>query len=222
MQAQAQKKARMLLQQQLLQQQQKQQQQQRQQHQQQSSEIVIQKQGNQQEQSVEDRRSSLQEQDISDDEQFQIITLKDCEENSEEQTDSSTLKQRVPSYSESEKFVSADATQRMPNNVRLNGPQESFIDPLNAAFLFPTSDPGEDQVDKVPSSSESSMLVEQEVHEACSVPVQPVLPIPDLLAEAVPKVNIDMVSAPNKTALPTKVSIRVTFPINCMLLILSS
>lgn len=202
MQAQAQKKARMLLQQQLLQQQQQQS------HKQQSTITISQKQEQQQQdQPAIKNPSSPQDQEMADDDQFQIITLKDCQESVDENNEpnNSSSKSRASSLSESDKLGSAESTPKTPNNVRLNGPQESFIDPLNAAFLFPTSDCGPD-VNGTSSSSESALPIEplDQDQEECLDSIKPVLPIPDLLAEAVPKETVDNAPTP-KTVVTSKV-----------------
>lgn len=215
MQAQAQKKARMLLQQQLLQQQQQQQQSLK--HQ--SPTTIDQKQEQQQQdQRAPKNPSSPQDQEMADDDQFQIITLKDCQENGEENTEpnNSSLKSRASSLSESDKLGSVESTPRTPNNVRLNGPQESFIDPLNAAFLFPTSDSGLD-VNGTSTSSESALPVEPQSQdqEECLDSVKPVLPIPDLLAEAVPKETVDNIPTPKPVVTSKVCSLNLHFLVTC-------
>lgn len=207
MQAQAQKKARMLLQQQiLLQQQQQQQQLQELQNQQQIGDKVSKK-------GVMDYQDSNGD---PQDDQFQIITLKDCQDNSEENFEK-PADIEFATTQETEKPGSPSCS-KVTNNVRLNGPQETFVDPLNATCMFPVTEPCKPPLTTdvaTPSTEANSQPQESEKTE---IPPQAALPIPDLLAEAVPKVVVDLVHTV-KLASSNPVSLNRSFAFYCFFLI---
>lgn len=183
MQAQAQKKARMLLQQQLLQQQQ-----QRQQQTQQLQKEQQLCQENLKKVTSEDQYSTG---DLQED-QFQIITLKDCQDNTEEISENRLDANSVDSQ-DSEK---SESPPKVMNNVRFNRPQEIFVDPLNATCLFPSSELCHPQVTNNDQSHDPegvSTNSKSQGNEEPEILVKAALPIPDLLAEAVPKVVVDLV-----------------------------
>ncbi|KAK3924364.1 Ultraviolet-B receptor UVR8 [Frankliniella fusca] len=198
MQAQAQKKARMLLQQQLLQQQQQQIQTKRDE----SKESILSP-------SKEPLVSQLEEKDLksaglekesnedSPDDQFQIITLKDCEDTSEDNCENPNVPNGFVMASTVEKLdpVISVASKCM-NNVRLNGPQEKFDDPLNASSIFPATETISVEISSVDTDSTL------ENKNGLGGLDKSILPIPDLLAEAVPKVVVDLV----QTSTPAVVS----------------
>ncbi|XP_052121227.1 uncharacterized protein LOC113205965 [Frankliniella occidentalis] len=220
MQAQAQKKARMLLQQQLLQQQQQQQQ-----LQQQHLEIQMQKDEHKELSPSPPARPPVpqiagahskiggQEKESSDDypdDQFQIITLKDCEDNNEDNCENPNVENGSVMASSVEKLdpVISLAAKAM-NNVRLNGPQEKFDDPLNATSMFPmlsSTDAPSVENSSIPGVS---TLQNEKGSESLD---KSVLPIPDLLAEAVPKVAVDLVQTSTKVVVSSPQTEVVTVP----------